>query len=134
VDAWIVEVDGRAVGFMCSVLAIPQTSRLRWTSSTSIRLSTEGDRHLLIDKVATIARERGLKALTVHTAVKNGGMTRFSAENSFEIRKLLKSFWGEGTGDACLLTKHLLQWLESLEPRSLPGREMQMHHLRERFN
>lgn len=52
-------------------------------------------------------RARGLRLLFMHTSVQNLAMINFASTNCFKFEKYLKEFWGEGSGDAFLLTKEI---------------------------
>jgi ribosomal protein S18 acetylase RimI-like enzyme len=115
-ELWTVEVEGRAVGFMLLEFtkiwghtgeAFEEASLCIDWFDIHPDFQGRGIGRELLQKAEDRGRRKGLKLLFMHTSVHNLAMVNFASRNGFRFDKYLKDFWGEGTGDAFLLTKRL---------------------------
>jgi ribosomal protein S18 acetylase RimI-like enzyme len=115
-ELWVAEAEGRAVGFMSIEFTKiwghageafdEKAVGIDWLD-VSPDFQRKGVGSELLLKAEERGKERGLGLLFMHTSVENRGMINFASKNGFEFSEHLKDFWGEGTGDAFLLTKRL---------------------------
>jgi len=115
-ELWVAEVDGKAVGFMSLEFTKvwgrkgeafeEEAVGIDWFD-VSPEFQGKGIGRELLLKAEERGKERGLTMLFTHTSVKNLDMINFASKNGFRFSEYLKDFWGEGTGDAFLLTKRL---------------------------
>jgi ribosomal protein S18 acetylase RimI-like enzyme len=115
-ELWVAEVEGKAMGFMSIEFTKiwghageafeEEAVGIDWFDVSPDSQRKGVGRELLL-KAEERGKERGLSLLFTHTSVGNLGMINFASKNGFKFSKHLKDFWGEGTGDAFLLTKRL---------------------------
>jgi GNAT superfamily N-acetyltransferase len=115
-ELWVAEVEGKAVGFMSleftkvwgrkGEVFEEEAVGIDWFD-VSPEFQGKGIGRELLLKAEERGKERGLTMLFTHTSVKNLGMINFASKNELRFSEHLKDFWGEGTGDAFLLTKRL---------------------------
>ena len=115
-ELWVAEAEGKAVGFMSLEFTRvwghkgeafeEEAVGIDWFD-VSTDFQGKGIGRELLLKAEEKGKQRGLTMLFMHTSVKNLGMINFASKNGFEFSGYLSDFWGEGTGDAFLLTKRL---------------------------
>lgn len=116
VELWVAEVEGKAVGFI--LLEYTRVWGHRGESFDQEAVCIDWldvhpgfqERRIagqLLSKAQERGRARGLRLLFMHTSVKNLAMINFASKNGFKFEKYLKDFWGEGSGNAFLLTKEI---------------------------
>jgi ribosomal protein S18 acetylase RimI-like enzyme len=115
-EFWVAEVDGKAAGFMSLEFTKvwghggeafeEEAVGIDWFD-VSPDFQRRGIGGELLLKAEERGKERGLTMLFMHTSVENLGMINFASKSGFRFSEYLKDFWGEGTGDAFLLTKRL---------------------------
>jgi ribosomal protein S18 acetylase RimI-like enzyme len=115
-ELWVAEVEGKAVGFMSIEFTRiwghageafdEEAVGIDWFD-VSPDFQRKGVGRELLLKAENRGKEHGLILLFTHTSVKNLSMINFASKNGFRFSKYLEDFWGEGTGDAYLLTKRL---------------------------
>jgi len=115
-ELWVAEAEGRAVGFM--LLEFTKIWGHAGEESKEASLCIDwfdvhpdfqgkGTGRELLQRAENRGRARKCKLLFMHTSVRNLALINFASRNGFRFDKYLKDFWGEGTGDAFLLTKPL---------------------------
>ena len=115
-ELWVAEMDGKAAGFISLEFTTvwghkgeafeEEAVGIDWFDVSPAFQGRGIGRELLL-WAEQKGRERGLRLLFMHTSVKNLGMINFASKNGFRFSEYLRDFWGEGTGDAFLLTKRL---------------------------
>jgi len=115
-ELWVAEVEGRAVGFISLEFTRVWGHEGEAFEEEAVGMDWfdvhpdfqgRGIGRELLQKAEDRARRKKLKLLFMHTSVHNLAMINFASRNGFRFDKHLKGFWGEGTGDAFLLTKRL---------------------------
>jgi len=115
-ELWVAEVEGKAVGFMSLEFTRVWGHRgeafeedaigVDWLDVSPDYQGKGVGKELLL-KAEERGKERGLKLLFMHASVENSAMINFASRIGFKLSRHLKDFWGEGTGDAFLMTKRL---------------------------
>jgi len=117
-EIWVAEVEGGAVGFILLGFTKvwghmgeafdEEAVGVNWFD-VHPDFQNRGIGGALLRKAEERGREKGLHKVFMHTSVKNLSMINFASRNGFTFAKYLTEFWGQGTGDAFLLVKELLQ-------------------------
>jgi len=115
-EIWVAEAEGKAVGFMSLEFTRVWGHRgeafeedavgIDWFDVSPDYQGKGVGKELLL-KAQERGRDRGLRLLFMHTSARNSVMINFASRNGFMFPKHLRDFWGEGTGDAFLMTKRL---------------------------
>ncbi len=113
---WTAEIDRKAVGFMLIYTENPPCPpefglEGEWLVIDWLDIHPSFQRKglgtLLLKTAEQSARDKSISSIYLVTAANNEKMLNFSRKNGFTIRKSMRDFWGKGTGDAFLLTKHI---------------------------
>jgi ribosomal protein S18 acetylase RimI-like enzyme len=104
-QAWIGEINSRAVGFMILVPNKDGSLEIDWLD-VHPNFQRMGVGTSLVEKAVKVARSKKLDPLSVHTWEKNEEMIGFASKNGFEVFERIKDFYGKRK-DALRLVKRI---------------------------
>lgn len=111
---WTAEIEGKAVGFMLIYFEDPPSPlelglQGEWLVIDWLDVHPDFQRKglgtLLLSRAERVAQDKSVSSVYTVTAVDNYLMLSFSRKNGFKKSRRMRDFWGEGKGDAFLLTK-----------------------------
>jgi len=93
-QVWVLEDNGRAVGFMILVPNADNSLEVDWLD-VHPDFQRMGIGSLLVKKAEKIAKAKGKLALSIHTWKSNRQMINFALKNDFQLFETAKDFYGK---------------------------------------